>query len=70
MTINQGGAVVFALGALLMLVGAALSAYEAFALWTGNIPITVITRGVIGQHHILAFCATAFVLILIGHFWR
>jgi hypothetical protein len=65
-----GAAAVFALGAALFLVAAALAAYESFALATGNVTISMVTRGVIGHHHILALAATAFVLILIGHLWR
>lgn len=67
---NLGGAVVFGLGSALFLVIAAACAYESWALATGNVPITAITRGVIGHHHFIALGITAGVLVVIGHFWR
>lgn len=67
---EQGGAIVFGLGSFLFLLLACACAYESFALWTGSVTITVITRGTITHHHIIAGAITAGLLVLLGHFWR
>lgn len=69
MTLYQGGAVVFLLGGLLLLVCALAMFWESYALWTDNVLITSVTRGYIDHHRMLAMAMTGFVLILIGHFW-
>jgi 6,7-dimethyl-8-ribityllumazine synthase len=69
-SLNPGGAVVFALGSALFLVLAAACAYESFALATGSITITTVTRGTITHHHLIAGAITAGLLVLLGHFWR
>ena len=68
MTLQQGGAVVFALGGLLLLISALAMFWEAYALGTGNVLITQVTRGYIDHHRMMAMAMTGFVLILVGHF--
>lgn len=69
-TLNVGGAIIFGIATLFAFALTLAALYETYALATGNVTITAVTRGVIGHHHLIAFALTAAVLILIGHFWR
>ena len=62
--------VLFAIFALLCLTLALLCAYESVALFKGWAPITAFVRSDVDHHRMIAIAVTAFVCVLIGHFWR
>lgn len=64
------GGVVFAIFALFMFSLALLCLYESVALFKGWAPLTAFVRSDIDHHRMIAIAATAFICVLIGHFWR
>lgn len=66
------GVVFFTALAMFLAAGLLLSIYEAWAIWTGDrgITVTSLVREGISHHRAIAVAITAFILVLIGHFWR
>ena len=66
------GVVFFGALTLSLVAGVMFSAYETWAIWTGDrgVTITSLVREGISNHRAVAVALTAFLLVLVGHFWR